>query len=133
MPRKPRPLSFSLCDTDAIVKAIAKRAPKGGYTMNLPLSTHDAKVVQLAVNQGIDSRLEACYVPSRGDRYEITRREGILGDVRGGELDCMVSAESLPVLVRRLLEMDDGTEDGPGDWACSLASSIAGTLDIEVV
>lgn len=129
-------LSFSLCHTAAIVAAVAKRAPKGGYPMNLPLGTHDAEVVQLAVNQGIDSHLQACYVPDRGDRYEVQRPGAdIASRVRGSCLDCNVSAESLPVLVRRLFEMGekDSKDGSVADHACSLASSICGTLDIEVV
>ncbi len=124
-------LSFSLCDTDAIVHAVAKRAPKGGYPMNLVGS--EAEWVKDAVNQGIDSRLEACNVPDRGDRYEVKRPGAdITSRVRGTCLVCNVSAQSLPVLVRRLLE--DARPDSPsGDHPMLLASSICGTLDIECV
>jgi len=69
-----------------------------------------------AVNQGIDAHLQACYVPARGDRY-------ICGN---GRLECHVSRESLPVLVRRLLEEGD-------DEGMSLASGICLTLNIELV
>lgn len=104
--------------------------------MNLPLGIDDAKIVQAAVNQGIDSHLEACFVPARGDRYTVKRQPGIVGDARGSELDCLVSAKSLPVLVRRLLEMDpegEGTDGSMADHAWSLASSICETLKIGVV
>ncbi len=67
---------------------------KGVFTMSLVQK--DAEVVKAAVNQGIDSYLEACYVPDRGDSYEWD----------GRRLNCKVSAESLPVLIRRLSEMD---------------------------
>ncbi len=131
------PTTLSLCDTDAIVAAVAKRAPESGYPMNLPLASHDAKVVQAAVNQGIDARLEACFVPARGDRFEIVQPGlDIVSRVGGARLMCHVSAQSLPVLVRRLLEMDpDGVgEDGSmADHAMSLASSICDTLNVEVV
>lgn len=132
----PKRITLSLCDTDAIVAAVAKRAPKGGYPMNLPLVSNDAKVVQLAVNQGIDAHLQACYVPDRGDRYEVTQPgSDIASRVRGACLDCKVSAESLPVLMRRLLELDPegaGTDGSTADHATSLAQSICGTLGIEV-
>jgi len=80
----------------AIRKAVGKR----GFDMKLV--GEDAKAVSAAVNQGIDSRLEACLVPERGDIYK----------VEGRKLVCLVSAESMPVLLRRLLE--DGDESGIG-------------------
>jgi len=67
-----------------------------------------------AVNSGIDSRLEACFVPDRGDRYTDT----------GHRLNCLVSVESLPILVRRLLEAGDDA---------GLASGICDTLGIELI
>jgi len=69
-----------------------------------------------AVNQGIDAHLEACYIPSWGDRYVCVE----------GRLECKVSKESLRVLVRRLLEEGD-------DEDMSLASAICATLNIELV
>lgn len=83
----------------------------------MTLRSHDERnAIVHAVNQGIDSHLEACYVPARGDRY----------DNGGRGMECLVSAESLPVLVRRLLE--DGDEH-----AMSLASAICSTLEIELI
>lgn len=68
------------------------QADEGRYYMHLK-SQGDYGAVAKAVNQGIDARLQACMVPDRGDRNV------------GGEF--WFSAESLPVLVRRLLEADD--------------------------
>jgi len=76
----------------AAVKAIG-----GKYAMDLMGIA--ALAVRDAVNQGIDSHLEACFMPDRGDRY----------DMEGGRLVCEVSAESMPVLLRRLQEK--GHED----------------------
>ncbi len=55
----------------------------------------DADAVMLAVNQGIDARLEACYVPDRGDKFTFNG---------GGFLNCQISRESMPTLIRRLKE-----------------------------
>ena len=75
------------------------------FTMSI-VSEDEARAVIEAVNQGIDSHLEACFVPDRGDRYE--RAERKVGDiVHTVALDCDVSIESLPVLLRRLLESGD--------------------------
>lgn len=86
----------------------------GLYYANLKGDDH--RLVIRAVNQGIDTHLEACYVPARGDRY-------VCG---GGALECHISIESLPVLVRRLLEEGD-------DAGMLLASAICSTLNIELV
>lgn len=82
----------------------------------------DAIVVQLAVNQGIDSYLEACYVPDRGDSFEVVSLgHGLTA------LKCVVSVESMPVLLRRLLE-EDGRH---AERAHDLAGSIMDQLEVE--
>lgn len=96
----------------AIIEA---QQPDGLYAMHLVYD--DGLTVEAAVNQGIDSHLEACFIPDRGDSYEWAN----------GRLDCSVSAESLAVLVRRLLA------NGPSGRAADLASAICGTLDIELI
>lgn len=65
------------------------------FTMSIP--GPEKHQIRTAVNQGIDGHLEACFVPSRGDIY----------DVKQGVLHCTVSVESLPVLLRRLFESED--------------------------
>ena len=77
--------------------------------VRLTLSRSDSETVQKAVNQGIDSHLEACFVPDRGDRY----------DWVNGRLACDISPASLPVLLRRLCEHD----------AADLADFILDSLD----
>ena len=69
-----------------------------GKPFDMKLNHTDAKHVQLAVNQGIDAYLQACYIKDRGDSYECK------GD---NKLHCVVSEESLPVLLRRLYAIDD--------------------------
>lgn len=66
----------------------------------------DLEIVKKAVNIGIDAHLEACYVPELGDRYEF-KTTTVKGRVTATKLDCHVSKQSLPVLVRRLFEMDN--------------------------
>ena len=80
----------------------AVRSAMDGEPFKMSLTGDDEVAVQAAVNQGIDSHLEACYTPSLGDSYEPSERW----------LDCTVSVESLPVLLRRLFE--DGDESGIG-------------------
>lgn len=102
---------FSAYWTPALGAAICAQAP---IAYDMTLVGEDAKAAHAAVNQGIDSHLEACNVPARGDSFK----------VNGSRLECVVSRESLPVLVRRLLEAGD--ENG-------LASGICSTLGIELV
>jgi hypothetical protein len=89
-------------DYDTIRKAMASEP----FTMSLT-DTDEIKAVIAAVNEGIDSHLEACFCPDRGDRYEGGKRKaGKLTLCR--TLECVVSPESLPVLLRRLCESDLG-------------------------
>lgn len=113
---------FSFCWSEELGAAIREACPTEGYQMQLTRS--DAPVVEAAVNQGIDSHLEACFVPDRGDSYEWANVPG----KNEARLVCKVSPESLRVLARRLLESDDS-----GDEAGSLVSDICSTLDIELV
>ena len=79
------------------------------------------KAIEGIVNQGIDSRLEACFVPERGDRFAW---EGRL--VR--RLECRVSAGSLPTLLRRLQEYADA---GGLEGEETIVSDILGTIGIK--
>ena len=79
------------------------------FTMSLT-DEDEIKALIAAVNEGIDAHLEACFCPSRGDRYEGgKRRAGKL--VLCQTLECVVSPESLPTLLRRLCESDLGDAD----------------------
>lgn len=69
-----------------------------GEPFTMCLSSREATAVIEAVNQGIDSHLEACSCPDRGDTY-----------VTGRKLECSVSVESLPTLIRRLTEQEGDT------------------------
>ena len=91
------------------------------YPMSLT-GRDEMQAVVTVVNQGIDSHLEACFCPDRGDRYEGGQRNA--GKyVLCRTLDCAVSVESLPVLLRRLCEGADAGQ--------SLASDILMTLGFD--
>ena len=90
--------------------------------------TTEIRAVVEAVNQGIDGHLEACFCPDRGDRYEGgERKAGKLVLCRS--LDCVVSVESLPVLLRRLFDLD--TTDDVADAGMSLGGDILLTLGFD--
>jgi hypothetical protein len=79
------------------------------FTMSLT-DDDEIRAVIAAVNEGIDGHLEACYCPDRGDRFGGgERRAGKLVMCR--TLECVVSPESLPTLLRRLCESDLGDAD----------------------
>lgn len=81
-------------------EAVRKAMKDEPYTMSMT-GTDEVQAIIEGVNQGIDSHLEACFCPQRGDRYEVGKRmAGRLLLCRS--LDCTVSVESLPVLLRRL-------------------------------
>ena len=93
------------------------------FTMSLT-EPDEIRAVIDAVNQGIDAYLEACYVPARGDRFDGGQRKAgkfVLCHC----LDCSVSPESLPVLLRRLCNLDDAAgPDSPLTFSTSWASTI---------
>lgn len=102
-----------MCNIDtgsgAVTYETIRQAMNGEpFTMSLT-DTDEIQAVIAAVNEGIDSRLEACFCPDRGDRYEGgERKAGKLVLCR--TLECVVSVESLPVLLRRLCESDLGDD-----------------------
>jgi hypothetical protein len=95
----------------------------------------DIQAIIDAVNIGIDAHLKACNCPERGDSYEagsrsITATADTKHWMKGDRLqlartlECKVSVESLPVLLRRLNDCGDETASG-------LRSDILSTLGIE--
>jgi hypothetical protein len=77
----------------ATITYAAIRKAMNNEPFDMKLSRSDYAHFAAAVNQGIDSRLQACYCPERGDKVE------------GNKV--WLSLESTPVLIRRLLESDD--------------------------
>ena len=108
-------------------KAVRKAMGGEAYTMSLT-DTAEIRAVITAVNQGIDAHLEACYCPDRGDRFEGGKR--LAGkSILCHTLECAVSPESLPVLLRRLFELD--TDCDVADARMSLAGDILMTLGFD--
>ena len=101
----------------------AIRDAMDGENFDMSLSRTDSQSVIAAVNQQIDSHLEACFMPDRGDSYEPV--EQTIGDQAvGSKLECSVSPESMPTLLRRLLEAGDENAE-------SIGSSILQVLGLE--
>jgi len=99
------------------------------FTMSL-VNSDEIRAVVAAVNEGIDTHLEACYCPDRGDWYShdcrvIAKTESGTCGIR--TLECSVSSESMPTLLRRLCESDLGDAWEAG---MSLATSILLVLGI---
>ena len=91
--------------------------------------TNEIRAVVDAVNIGIDSHLEACFCRERGDRYE-GRQRTVGKHILCRTLECVVSVESLPVLLRRLSELRS-EDDGVVDAAMRLAGDILMTLGFD--
>lgn len=109
---------------DTVRKAMNDRP----FTMSLT-DTDEIRAVIEAVNQGIDSHLEACFCPERGDHYDDGQRKaGKLVLCR--TLECVVSPESLPVLLRRLYESDLGGDTEVQSAGMQLAADILLVLGI---
>jgi hypothetical protein len=86
--------------------------------------------VVAAVNEGIDGHLEACYCPERGDHYGGgQRKSGKL--VLCHSLDCRISPESLPVLLRRLCESELGGDTEVQSAGMALAADILMVLGFD--
>lgn len=92
------------------------------FTMSLT-GRDDIEAVVEAVNLGIDAHLEACFCPNRGDRYDGGKRTAGR-TVLCRTLECVVSPESLPVLLRRLFDSED-------EGAVTLATDILASIGID--
>ena len=89
--------SFGTVTYDAVRRATADEP----FTMVLTGKNEILAIIE-AVNTGIDAHLEACFVPERGDHYAWGERTvGNSGRIR--TLECTVSPESLPVLLRHCM------------------------------
>ena len=137
----PDPSHESYPDEDSVQDNLSSRirqamaeADLTHYTMSL-VDDDEIQSVISAVNIGIDAHLTACYCPDRGDLYQHGERSiTATSDSRywkkgdklqlAQTLECCVSSDSLPVLLRRLNELDC-------DAAWDLRSAILSTLGIE--
>jgi len=112
--------SFSACWSDRLGQAINKRSAEP-YPIACWPNSDDFKVLAAAINVGIDSHLEA---------VSFTQDTDYRGAPR-----FWIAAESLSILVRRLLNGDGIADDDEALWDASqdLASGICSTLDIELI
>jgi hypothetical protein len=100
---------------------------------------NDAVVLAQAILVGIDSHLEACFVEERGDQclsqqvahIATLNEQKVIAPfcTRPNFLKLVISPKSLPVLLRRLLEMDFGDTD-LRDTARSLAEDILSAIGL---
>jgi hypothetical protein len=117
-------LGSGTVDYETIRQAMANEP----FTMSLT-DEDEIKAVIAAVNEGIDTHLEACFCPDRGDRYEGgDRKAGKLTLCR--TLECTVSVESLPVLLRRLCESELGGDPDVQAEGNRLAADILMVLGV---
>jgi hypothetical protein len=94
------------------LEAVLKELSTEPYSIECHRGSDDMKSLIKAVNQGIDSHLEAVFFKQ--------------SDGTHGRIKFTFEAKSLPILVRRLMEADD-------DESQMLGSDIFGTLGIELI
>jgi hypothetical protein len=123
-------------EDDSLADGIRQAMAEEGLThYHMSLVGDDIEAVVNAVNVGIDARLTACNCPERGDSYQhgdrsITATFDTKHWKAGKRLrlartfECRVSAESLPVLLRRL-------DDNGSEAAWNLRGAILSTLGIK--
>lgn len=112
--------SFSAMWSDRLGDAL-RLACTEPYPISCWPGSEDFQALATAINVGIDAHLEA-----------VTFEQG--ADHRGAPR-FTIAVESLPVLIRRLLEGDGIAADDEEAWnsALDLASGICQTLNIELV
>jgi hypothetical protein len=111
---------FSYSWSDALDNAVQQEAARqypDGYKIEAHGYSHEWKAITRAVNEGIDSHLEAIQFK--------------LGTGEYGKRKITITPETLHVLVRRLMECNTTDEDDY-DETQLLAGDICETLDIEL-
>jgi len=113
------------------------------YSMSLTDDEEIEAVIE-AVNVGIDAHLTACNYPDRGDSYQhgdrsITATSDTdywkTGDKMqlARTLECNVSAESLPVLLRRLDDIESEAARRHGAFAVPFSRRSASKTEYKIV
>ena len=107
---------------------------------DMKLRGDDAAVLSQAILVGIDSHLEACFVEERGDKCLSQQVAHIatlndekviaLYSAHPNFLKLVVSAKSLPVLLRRLFELEYGGDADLQDVTRQLADDILETIGL---
>ncbi len=131
--------SFLTSDLGTITYSQVQEAHSEPYEMKL--RGDDAAVLAQAILAGIDSHLEACFVEERGDRC-LSQQVAHIATLNGKKviapyccnrpnfLKLVVSTKSLPVLLRRLFELEYGGDADLQDEARCLAEDILGTIGL---
>jgi hypothetical protein len=131
--------SFQTSNSVMITYSQVQEAHPEPYEMEL--RGNSAVVLAQAILVGIDSRLEACFVKERGDRclsqqvahIATLNDEKVIAPYccnRPNSLSVVTSAKSLPVLIRRLCELEYGGDIDLQDVARSLADDILETIGL---
>lgn len=81
-----------------ITRSMIENSMSKPYTMSFLEGSSEFNFFVQCMNMGIDSYLEACYVPDRGDSIRIMKTPV------GNRVYCVISKESMPTLLRRLTE-----------------------------
>jgi hypothetical protein len=90
-----------------VTKERLAAANKGRGPTVLGCNMRLTPIAEAVCNQGIDSHLEACMVPARGDGYEWTGRRS---------LRLTLSEESVLVFIRRMSEHEDEEAQDTAEW-----------------
>lgn len=126
MPDTTHPRITLSCDWSSRLRREILERQRDPYVISCWEFSEDWKALAAAVNVGIDSHLEAVHFKADRDNRGAPRFS--------------IEPESLPVLVRRLLEGDGWLEadyeidpETLEEWQRDLACSICETLDIELM
>jgi len=114
---------------EEIAAAFDKQCP-AGFKMELPYGSKDSQVAMAAVNQGIDSRLEAVSF--------VKSPEWVSHGKHFRKLHLVFDRWGLLIFLRRLYEYNygeavDENDERRGDAACNLRGAILQSLDIEEI
>jgi hypothetical protein len=130
---------FQTSDLGTITYSRVMEAHPEPYKMKL--RGNSAAVLAQAILVGIDSHLEACFVEERGDKClsQQVAHIATLNDetviapyccTHPTSLSVVFSAKSLPVLLRRLCELEYGGDTDLQDMARCLADDILETIGL---
>jgi hypothetical protein len=130
--------SFQTGNLGTITYSQVQEAHPEPYEMEM--HGNDAVVLAQAILVGIDSHLEACFVKERGDQC-LSQQVAHIATLNGEKviapycnhpnfLKLVISPKSLPVLIRRLCELEYGGNTDLQDVARSLADDILATIGL---
>ena len=115
-----------------IAAAYDEQCPEG-FSLVLPHGSEDVEIATLAINQGIDSRLEAVSFVEPPD-WNVEE----VGEFKLAKIHMKLDKRGLLVFLRRLYEYEYGEavdkhDEAKADMAHSLRSGILSSLGIEEI